>query len=1244
MIFESNILDMLILHEGQDGLPGTSKYIWVKYSMYPDGTDLTDNPNGAIYIGIAYNKDSTQESNIPSDYTWSKIKGDDGADAFTMILSNENVSIATSANNKVVATQTFTASVQIFQGVTEITDFTVGQIDNLYEGLEIKVENKEIILTAKEGNTIPIEYGSYVIPVLIANEIPVYKELTWNLSKQGADGKPGKSPINVIVCNESQNIPCDKDGYVLNDIKLEIPFYAFEGLDRVECSASYGVLPDGMVYASNLSDNTSGIDSQGLLVFNIAKGSSLGMPEVLTGKVEIVFTVGEQQTKRYFSWTKSMQGADGLLTLYEIKPSCEFLARSAVTYSDTGAYKIMPGSVTFSASYTQTLNEGKHEFSGFFRIEETVNNSSSTIAYQSTKAESSVVYTADNTDVTNIKCTLYKTNDFALVLDTVNIPVISDESIYDAVHTLHTEMQGVKSIIDPNADPPCILEQAWKNSQVTVTNKTTGEVESYTFTDILSSHETSLHGIEQRVKSTETTLEDNTLTLKEHQTAIEQQDNKINIAVSSAESALSQVDNKNSNFTTKDPEETIAPPYVKGDLWVRTVYIYNDDGTVSTDEEGNSLTETVVYQCNTTVEVGGEFDESHWEIADYATTGYVEAAISVEADKMALLVSDSGKITPASIILAINGEDESEVTISAEKVNLDGYVAFTNLETSGETTIDGGNIKTETITADKIVANSITGDRIAANTLTSEQIDVNSLFAEEIDATNGSITNATMTNAEIKNANISDATIIDAEINNCTINSSLHAENLVGKISDKTGKNSWDLSTGELTISGNDSGDYVTDNDLSTSGSTSINGANIQTGTIGASQIDVDDLFAQSITATDMTITGTSKFITEDDNGAKATIQDGAVLCEYSSDDRLIAVTYESIKLCTPSSEIDVPIEFWNLSSDSISRIGKIGKGGFYSGNNDNSPFLDWQGNFNGKKISSETINATSALTVKGVSVSTSEHVHNLLQHGDGTGNVLLGKDAGSYYFRPSNATSYVLGSSSNPWVKTWTKDFNASGNASVTGSLSAASVTVSGKVSAASETISGNASVGGTLTVTGQSTFNARADFNDALWCKDVYSGQNLSSTDRPVVVGQQGRFKSQASSSRRYKHDIEKLSNENLNQHKLYDINVVQFKYNKDILAKDDQRYMIDVPGFIAEDVYEKYPIAADIRNGQVDDWNHRYLIPPMLKLIQEQHEEIDILKEDMKTVKAENDLLKSQLSSIMERLEKLENQGIN
>lgn len=97
--------------------------------------------------------------------------------------------------------------------------------------------------------------------------------------------------------------------------------------------------------------------------------------------------------------------------------------------------------------------------------------------------------------------------------------------------------------------------------------------------------------------------------------------------------------------------------------------------------------------------------------------------------------------------------------------------------------------------------------------------------------------------------------------------------------------------------------------------------------------------------------------------------------------------------------------------------------------------------------------------------------------------------------------------------------------------------------------------------------------------------------------------------SSSKRYKHDIGSLGEE-LNSEKLLGIPVHRYIYNLDYIDEADQRYNTEIPGFIAEEVYEHYPIAAEIVDGQIEDWNQRMIIPPMLDLIQKLWKRVDEL----------------------------------
>jgi len=141
-------------------------------------------------------------------------------------------------------------------------------------------------------------------------------------------------------------------------------------------------------------------------------------------------------------------------------------------------------------------------------------------------------------------------------------------------------------------------------------------------------------------------------------------------------------------------------------------------------------------------------------------------------------------------------------------------------------------------------------------------------------------------------------------------------------------------------------------------------------------------------------------------------------------------------------------------------------------------------------------------------------------------------------------------------------------------------------------------------------------------LCIKPLYDLTTTSSAN--VNVTSQGFLKRYSSSSKRYKHDIKEIDN----YRDVLDIPVVTFKYNEGYIPENDIRYQKDIPGFIAEDVEKAYPIAVDYQDivdeegnatgeKQVEDWNPRYIIPPMLALIQEHEERIAKLEEKLSRV---------------------------
>lgn len=123
---------------GQPGTDGKTYYTWVKYADNDRGDGMSDDPAGKSYLGLAFNKEERQESNNPKDYTWSKIKGEDGnigdfPDSLpgTPVLSSKvygfaNIELSWTFENKVYYSYELYASKQ--------RDFTPNTFDLIFEG------------------------------------------------------------------------------------------------------------------------------------------------------------------------------------------------------------------------------------------------------------------------------------------------------------------------------------------------------------------------------------------------------------------------------------------------------------------------------------------------------------------------------------------------------------------------------------------------------------------------------------------------------------------------------------------------------------------------------------------------------------------------------------------------------------------------------------------------------------------------------------------------------------------------------------------------------------------------------------------------------------------------------------------------------------------------------------------------------------------------------------------------------
>ncbi len=151
-------------------------------------------------------------------------------------------------------------------------------------------------------------------------------------------------------------------------------------------------------------------------------------------------------------------------------------------------------------------------------------------------------------------------------------------------------------------------------------------------------------------------------------------------------------------------------------------------------------------------------------------------------------------------------------------------------------------------------------------------------------------------------------------------------------------------------------------------------------------------------------------------------------------------------------------------------------------------------------------------------------------------------------------------------------------------------------------------------LTLGNNGNEKARIDSDGMLQTKYGIKG----SATPNVHINSSGTILKCRSSSRRYKKD-ESTDLGDMDPTKLYDVPVKTYYYKSGYLSEEDPRYGEKFIGFIVEDFQETYPWAIDYDDkGRPEMWNSTVLLPAMLKLIQEQHNEIEMLKNEISEIK--------------------------
>ena len=170
------------------------KYNWIAYANDTLGKDigmssLNDDGTTKSYIGFAYNKNTELSSLNYADYTWVKLKGNDGHTDYVLDISNDNIVIPTDSNGKI--------------GTTSL-DYASSEL-RLYYGNSI----------VNKSEYFPIIETSSGIIFSIDNSNPEYDKI--NLTSVDFSGTTGF--INISIYGDSSHSELLAKG-TINVIKL----------------------------------------------------------------------------------------------------------------------------------------------------------------------------------------------------------------------------------------------------------------------------------------------------------------------------------------------------------------------------------------------------------------------------------------------------------------------------------------------------------------------------------------------------------------------------------------------------------------------------------------------------------------------------------------------------------------------------------------------------------------------------------------------------------------------------------------------------------------------------------------------------------------------------------------------------------------------------------------------------------------------------------------------------------------
>ena len=176
--------------------------------------------------------------------------------------------------------------------------------------------------------------------------------------------------------------------------------------------------------------------------------------------------------------------------------------------------------------------------------------------------------------------------------------------------------------------------------------------------------------------------------------------------------------------------DTATKKYViTADVTINGVVTFTDLSTAgSTTINGSNITT-------------GTIAANRVDLSNYSTSSQVQSLIESNIDGLSLSVSNGEESSTISL-------KAGNTTLSSKTISFSGVVTFTDLSTTGSTTITGSNITTGTIDASEVTITNINASNITSGTISADRIDVTNLKVKNVYAPNDYLA-ITSTNANL---------------------------------------------------------------------------------------------------------------------------------------------------------------------------------------------------------------------------------------------------------------------------------------------------------------------------------------------------------------------------------------------------------------------------------------------------------------------------------------------------------------